>query len=60
MTAVMLSALPLVALTILFSFNPAFFLDVSDDPAFVPGFAGLIILYIIGFVWIRKMVDLKV
>ena len=31
-----------------------------DDPAFVPGFLGLILLYIIGFISIRRMVDLKV
>jgi tight adherence protein B len=40
--------------------NPSFYLDVSDDPAFVPGFAALLILYAIGFFTIRKMVDLKV
>ena len=44
----------------LFVFNPRFYLDVSDDPAFVPGFVGLILLYVIGFMTIRKMVDLKV
>ena len=60
MTAVMLTALPVLAFTGLFLGNPTFYLDVSDDPAFIPGFVGLIILYIVGFVTIRKMVDLKV
>ena len=41
-------------------FNPQFFLDVANDPWFVPGFTFLIILYLIGFFAIRKMVDLKV
>jgi tight adherence protein B len=35
-------------------------LDVADDAAFMPGFIGLIVMYIIGFITIRKMVDLKV
>jgi tight adherence protein B len=60
MTAVMLTILPIFAFVILFMFNPSFFLDVANDPMFVPGFAFLIILYVIGFVTIRKMVDLKV
>ena len=44
----------------LFTVNPAFYLDVADDPAFVPGFIALIILYVIGFITIRRMVDMKV
>ena len=60
MTAIMLTALPILAFTALFIANPAFYLDVSDDPAFVPGFLGLIVLYLIGFFTIRRMVDLKV
>lgn len=60
MTATMLTALPMVAFTILFLGNPAFFMDVADDPAFVPGYVCLLILYLVGFFWIRRMVDLKV
>ncbi len=60
MTAVMLTALPILAITSLFLLNPAFYLDVSDDPAFLPGFLGLVALYMIGFITIRRMVDLKV
>jgi tight adherence protein B len=40
--------------------NPGFYLDVADDPAFVPGFLILIVMYVIGLIAIRKMVDLKV
>ena len=40
MTAIMLTALPVLAFTVLFLGNPAFYLDVADDPAFVPGFVG--------------------
>lgn len=60
MTGVMLTTLPILAFTVLFLSNPAFYLDVSDDPAFLPGFLGLVILYAIGFYSIRRMVDLKV
>jgi tight adherence protein B len=60
MTAIMLTILPVFTFTLLFVVNPRFFLDVANDPAFVPGFAFLIILYAIGFITIRRMVDLKV
>lgn len=60
MTAIMLTVLPLFAFTVLFLFNPPFFLDVANDPWFVPGFGMLIALYLIGFFTIRRMVDLKV
>jgi tight adherence protein B len=60
MTAIMLSVLPLFTFVILFILNPTFFLDVAGDPWFVPGFAMLIVLYLIGFFTIRRMVDLKV
>jgi tight adherence protein B len=57
---VILTALPILAFTLLFHVNPDFYLDVADDSAFVPGFVALIVLYIIGFVTIRRMVDIKV
>lgn len=60
MTALMLTVLPVFTFTMLFLFNPSFFLDVANDPWFVPGFGFLLVLYFIGFFTIRKMVDLKV
>ena len=60
MTAIMLTALPVLAFVALFLGNASFYLEVSDDPAFVPGFLVLIGMYAIGFITIRKMVDLKV
>jgi tight adherence protein B len=60
MTALMLTVLPVFTFTMLFMFNARFFLDVANDPWFVPGFVMLGILYLIGFFTIRKMVDLKV
>jgi len=60
MTAVMLTVLPIFTFTLLFIANPRFFLDVANDPFFVPGFLALIALYLVGFITIRRMVDLKV
>ena len=60
MTAIILTALPILAFTALFTFNPEFYLDVADDPAFVPGFVSLILLYLVGFVTIRRMVNIQV
>jgi len=60
MTAIVLTALPILAFTVLFTVNPAFYLDVADDSAFVPGFLSLLLLYAVGFITIRRMVDLKV
>jgi len=60
MTAVMLTVLPLFTFTLLFVVNASFFLDVANDPWFIPGFSFLIILYLIGYFTIRKMVNLKV
>jgi tight adherence protein B len=60
MTAIMLTVLPVFAFAFLFLVNPGFYLDVAGDPAFMPGFILLIVMYVIGFISIRKMVDLKV
>ncbi|WP_255554011.1 type II secretion system F family protein [Sphingomicrobium clamense] len=60
MTAWMLSSLPLLTLLIVFMGNSSFFLDVAEDPIFVPAFAILILMWLIGVFMIRKLVDLKV
>ena len=60
MSAIMLTVLPVGAFLLLFVLNPGFYLDVADDRLFIPGFGGLILLYIVGVYVIRRMVDLKV
>ena len=60
MTAAMLTGLPILAFTLLFVANPKFYLDVADDPAFLPGYVALATLYAIGFYSIRRLIDLKV
>ncbi|MEI4507301.1 type II secretion system F family protein [Sphingopyxis sp. CCNWLW253] len=60
MTALVLTVLPILAFAGLFTVNPGFYLDVAGDPIFIFGFAGVLLLYLIGFIAIRRMVDLKV
>jgi tight adherence protein B len=60
MTAIMLTILPVFAFTLLFLLRPQFYLEVADDPAFLPGFIILLLLYMVGFITIRRLVDLKV
>jgi tight adherence protein B len=60
MTAIMLTGLPLLTFATLIILNPSFYLDVSDDPAFVPGFVALFAMYMTGYLTIKKMVNLKV
>ena len=60
MTAIMLTILPVFSFTLLFLLRPQFYLEVADDPAFLPGFITLLLLYMVGFYTIRRLVDLKV
>lgn len=60
MSAVMLTALPILTLLGLFALNPGFYLDVATDPIFLIGFPALLVLYAIGVIIIRRMVDLEV
>ena len=60
MTGTMLSILPVFTFSVVFTSSPEFYLDVSGDPWFMPGMIGLLGLYALGIMTIRKMVDLKV
>jgi tight adherence protein B len=60
MTAWVLSALPIFAFGFIMMSNPGFYLDVVDDPLFVPGMAMVVGWYSIGMFIIRKLVSLKV
>jgi tight adherence protein B len=60
MTAAILTALPVLAFTVLFLVNPNFYLAVADDPYFTPGFVSLIGMYLVGFISIRRMINLTV
>lgn len=60
MTAWMLVVMPVATFVLLFIVNPGFFLDVAEDPIFKYGFGFLLVLYAIGSVWLRRLVNLKV
>lgn len=60
MSGWMLTALPMLTFLSMVAVNPTFYFSVATDPIFIYGFSGLIVLYIIGVMTIRRMVDLKV
>ena len=60
MTGWMLSILPVAAFLGLFLLNPGFYLEVAGDPMFIVGFLGLALMYLVGLMMIRSMVDIKV
>ena len=60
MTSWMLTILPILTLVSMFLVNPGFYFDVAQDPIFLIGFPGLLLLYAIGVMIIRRLVDLKV
>lgn len=60
MSGWMLTVLPILTLVGMFLVNPAFYLDVAQDSIFLIGFSSLLMLYAIGVLIIRRMVDLKV
>jgi len=60
MTGWMLTVLPVLSFLALFTYNPAFYLDVAQDRIFLIGFPMLIGLYAIGVFSIRRLTDLKV
>lgn len=60
LTGVMLTVLPILTFLGMFLVNPGFYLDVARDPIFIFGFAGIVLLYLVGLFAIRRMIDLKV
>lgn len=60
MTGWILGVLPIALFVMLFSMNPAFYLDVALDPIFFIGFPLLIAWYLFGIYMIRRLIDLKV
>jgi tight adherence protein B len=60
MSAWMLTALPVLTLLSMFAVNPGFYFDVAQDPIFIGGFTTLLVLYGVGVLVIRKIIDLKV
>ncbi len=60
MTGMLLSALPVLTFVAMFAFEPHFYLDVSDDPLFLPAYLGVGVLYTTGVMIMRKLIAIKV
>lgn len=60
MTGWILTVLPVITFVGMFMVNPAFYLDVAQDPIFMFGLPTMIVWYFVGVFWIRKLVDIKV
>jgi tight adherence protein B len=60
MTGLLLTGLPIFTFVSLFLSNPAFYLDVAEDPIFYIGFPLMLLWFLFGVLWMRRMVDIKV
>ena len=60
MTGWLLTALPVIAFVGMFFSNPEFYLSVAGEKSFLIGFVMLMLMYVCGFVMIRKLIDIKV
>lgn len=60
MTGWILGVLPGITFVLMFLVNPAFYLRPAGDGLFMLGFIVLFVLYFVGIVWIRRLIDLKV
>lgn len=60
MSAIILSALPIITGSLIIFLQPSFYGSVSDDPVFWPTLMFMGLLYLFGVFVIRRMVDIKV
>ena len=60
MTGGLLTILPVGTFVVMFASNPSFYLDVADDPWFMPGVIGVGIMYTAGILLMRRMIAIKV
>ena len=60
MTGGLLTILPILTFVVMFASNPSFYLDVADDPIFMPGVIAVLMMYTIGILLMRKMISIEV
>lgn len=60
MTGGLLSILPVGTFVVMFATQPSFYLDVAEDPWFLPGVIGVFVSYTVGIVLMRRMISIKV
>jgi tight adherence protein B len=58
-SALLLSALPVMLISTLFAMHPTFYTSKFSDPIFWPVVAGVSLLYVLGWVMIRRIVNFK-
>lgn len=60
MTGTLLTAMPIITFVGVFTSQPSFYLNVVDDPWFMPGVVGVVFLYVLGVVIMRRLIAIKV
>ncbi len=60
MTGALLSALPVGTFIVMFAVQPSFYLNVVDDPWFLPGVFGMCFSYVFGIFLMRRMISIEV
>jgi tight adherence protein B len=58
-TAWLLTALPVGLLAFELTVNPRFYLDKVNDPIFWPAVAVLLTLFVVGWVWMNRLINFK-
>jgi tight adherence protein B len=58
MTGALLSALPVGTFLFMFATQPEFYLDVVDDPWFLPGVVGMLVMYTTGILLMRRIISI--
>jgi tight adherence protein B len=60
MTGTLLTAMPIITFVGVFTSSPQFYLDVVDDPLFMPGALGVLFIFTLGVVIMRRLIAIKV
>ena len=60
MTGTLLTAMPIITFVGVFTSSPSFYLDVVDDPLFMPGVLGVLFMFTLGVVIMRRLIAIKV
>ena len=60
MSAMVLSLLPFITVTVIFTLSPTFYLDVIEDPMFLPIAGGAFLLMLTGIFIMYRMVNFRV
>ncbi len=59
-SAMLLSVLPFITGAVILSVNPSYYLNTLDDPLFLPGMGGVLVMMILGIITMYRMVNFRV